>query len=144
MAATRIRVLLVDDSRAFRSVMRLALRREPAIEGVAEAMNGRAAVAAAGQYRPDIVIMDISMPVMNGIDAARVIRTNHPDMKMIVMTNSDEPIYRKMAADAGANAFLLKTTRSSTLLATILELHRSARPDAGLMRAFNGADGSGN
>src|SRR5512135_1654082 len=101
MSQSSIRVLLVDDSRAFRSVVRLALRREPAIEVVAEATNGLAAIAAAGQYRPDLVIMAISMPVMNGIDAARVIRTDHPDMKVIVMTNSDEPIYRKMAADAG-------------------------------------------
>lgn len=122
MTQPRIRVLLVDDNRAFRSVVRLALRREPGIDVVAEATNGRAAIEAAEHYRPDLVIMDVSMPVMNGIDATRVIRAAHPDMKVLVMTSSGEPIYRKMAADAGANAFLNKTTKSSAVLATIMEI----------------------
>jgi DNA-binding NarL/FixJ family response regulator len=122
MGQSRIRVLLVDDNRAFRSVVRLALRREPGIDVVAEATNGRAAIDAAESYQPDLVIMDVSMPVMNGIDATRVIRAAHPDMKVLVMTSSEEPIYRKMAADAGANAFLLKTTKSSAVLATIMEI----------------------
>jgi DNA-binding NarL/FixJ family response regulator len=124
MSQSRIRVLLVDDSAAFRSVLRLALRREPAINVVAEATNGRAAIDAAEYYQPDLVIMDVSMPVMNGIDATRVIRAAQPDMKVLVLTSSEEPIYRKMAADAGANAFLHKTTKSSAVLATILEMLR--------------------
>ena len=62
MSRSGIRVLLVDDNRAFRSVVRLTLRREPAIEVVAEATNGRTGIEAAGEYRPDVVIMDINNP----------------------------------------------------------------------------------
>ncbi len=142
MTQSRIRVLLVDDNRAFRSVVRLALRREPGIDVVAEATNGRAAIDAAEYYQPDVVIMDVSMPVMNGIDATRVIRAAHPDMKVLVMTSSGEPIYRKMATDAGANAFLLKTTKSSAVLATIMEIAEPPSVDE-TRNAGTAGDGAG-
>lgn len=82
---SKIRVLLVDDHALFREGLRAILRYYDDIEVVGEASSGVEAAAQVGILRPDIVVMDIAMPGMNGMDATRVIRERHPDTQVLVL-----------------------------------------------------------
>jgi two-component system NarL family response regulator len=101
-------ILRVDDHPLGRLGLALYLRRDPRYEIVAEASNGQEAVAAHQRIRPDLVLMDVMMPVMNGIDATRLIRQSDPQARVVILSGSDgeEHIYR--ALRAGASGYLLK------------------------------------
>jgi DNA-binding NarL/FixJ family response regulator len=107
-----IRVLLVDDQELVRTGFRMILDGEAEIEVVGEASDGKAGVEAASQLRPDVVVMDIRMPVLDGIEATRrIVRDGAaPDARVLVLTTFDADENVVEALRAGASGFLLKDT----------------------------------
>jgi DNA-binding NarL/FixJ family response regulator len=114
-----IRVLIADDEDMVRAGFRLVLAREADIDVVGEAADGRQAVAEVERLRPDIVLMDIRMPVMDGIEATQRIAEMSLDSRVVVLTTFDEDAYVYGALQAGASGFLLKYAPAENLLAAI-------------------------
>jgi len=108
VADDSIRVLICDDHDLFRHGLRMVLEVEDGIEVVAEAADGEQAVARVEELAPDVVLMDVRMPRMGGIEATRVIRQLFPTTRIIVLTVSDEEDDLYGAVKAGANGYLLK------------------------------------
>jgi two-component system NarL family response regulator len=104
----RIRVVISDDHELFRRGLRMVLEAEEDIDVVAEAANGQEAVARVEELAPDVVLMDVRMPRMGGIEATRLIRQLFPTTRIIVLTVSDEEDDLYGAVKAGANGYLLK------------------------------------
>jgi two-component system NarL family response regulator len=103
-----IRVLIADDSPLFRRGIAVVLSTENSIEVVGEAENGEEAITRAEELAPDVILMDVRMPKVNGIDAARAIRDGSPSTKIIMLTVSDTDDDLYEAIKAGANSYLLK------------------------------------
>ena len=114
-----IRVLLADDQALFREGLRTLLSLQPAFEVVGEAANGEAAVAGAKNLQPQVVLMDLRMPVLGGVEATRRIREMNPDCRVIVLTTfeDDEEVFE--ALRAGAAGYLLKDVPSEKLMEAI-------------------------
>ena len=115
----RARVLVVDDHALLRTGVANIISQEPDLHVVAEAANGLEAVRAFEQFRPDVTLLDLRMPVMEGVEAVRQIRERDPYAKVIVLTtyDSDEDIAR--ALKAGAKAYILKDISADALIACI-------------------------
>jgi DNA-binding NarL/FixJ family response regulator len=105
-----IRVVLVDDQDAFRIGMRALLSTIPGVTVVGEAGNGRDAVAVAARERPDIVLMDLRMPLVDGIAATRAIRARTPSTRILALTTFDDDDLVRKAIAAGAAGYLLKAS----------------------------------
>ena len=103
-----IRVLLVDDQALLRMGFRLVLDAEPDLEVVGEAGDGRTALEQAAALTPDVVLMDVRMPGMNGIDATERLVAAHPEIRVLILTTFDLDEYAFAALRAGASGFLLK------------------------------------
>lgn len=114
-----IRVLLVDDQSLVRAGFRMILKAEPGVAVVGEAADGAAAVTLAGRLSPDVVLMDIRMPDVDGITATRRIVTGPDAPRVVILTTFDLDEYVYGALRAGASAFLLKDAPESQLLAAI-------------------------
>jgi DNA-binding NarL/FixJ family response regulator len=114
-----IRVLLVDDDDLMRAGLRAVLRSDPTVEVVGEAANGRAAVAAARARKPDVVLMDVRMPDLDGIAATREVVAVSPEARVVILTTFEQDDYIFGALSAGASGFLLKRTSPEELLAAI-------------------------
>jgi len=114
-----INVLIADDQAMIRSGLRLILETEDDIVVVAEADNGEEAVRLAGRERPDVVLMDVRMPVMDGLEATRRITTRHTGTRVIVLTTFDVDDYVYGALRAGASGFLLKDAEGDQLVEAI-------------------------
>lgn len=112
------RLLLAEDHILVRQSIRAFFEAE-SFDVVGEAGNGYEAIALTDQLKPDLVIMDIHMPGMNGIDATRIIRQSHPNIYIIALTAYDDKVYQRASADVGINAFVLKTAAFAELLAVI-------------------------
>ncbi len=119
-----IRVLLVDDQELVRSGFRGILSSQDDIEVVAEAGDGEAAVAAALDHDPDVICMDVQMPVLDGLQATRRLATVGSRAAVLVLTTFDADDYLFRALDAGASGFLLKTARPEQLIDAIRVLAR--------------------
>jgi DNA-binding NarL/FixJ family response regulator len=115
----RRRVLLVDDSPAFRGLMQWYLGTLPEIEVVAEATNGEQAVVEVARLRPDLVLMDIRMPKMDGLEATRRIRAGCQYTRILLLTNHATAIPAGMVAEAGADGLLDKAELADRLPAAI-------------------------
>jgi DNA-binding NarL/FixJ family response regulator len=114
-----VRVLLADDERLIRAGFRMILNAEPDIEVVGEAADGHEAVAAARRLRPDVVLMDIRMPGLNGIDATTRLLEDEDGPRVVVVTTFDSDEYVFAALRAGASGFLLKDAPEDQLIAAI-------------------------
>lgn len=110
------RVLLVDDHDLVRDGYQRMLAREPDLEVVGEASNGREAVELCRRLRPDLVLMDVSMPEMNGLTATRQIKREHPNIGVLMLTMHENSDYLLEALDAGAAGYVLKDTPAERLL----------------------------
>lgn len=114
-----IRVLTVDDHALLRKGIRALIGAEPDLQLVAEASTGREAVDAFRKHRPDVTLMDLQMPDMNGIEAIIAIRTEFPEARIIVLSTYSGDVQVGRALKAGARAYLLKGNVNKELLATI-------------------------
>jgi two-component system, NarL family, response regulator len=121
-ATTRARVLVVDDHSLLRTGVANIINMEPTLEVVAEAANGRDAIAAFRTFHPDVVLMDLRMPEMEGVEAVRQIREIDPHARVVVLTtyDADEDIAR--ALQAGAKAYILKDIAADALVACIRDV----------------------
>ena len=118
----RPRVLLADDHRLLREAFAQLL--EPGCDVVGAVADGRALLAAAPELRPDIVVLDIAMPLLNGLDAARQLKRLMPEVKLIFLTVSEDPDLAAEAFRAGASGYLLKNSAASELFKAIQEVSR--------------------
>lgn len=140
-----VRVLLVDDHAVVRQGLRLFLGLDPLIDVIGEAANGEEALAQVAALQPDVVIMDLMMPVMDGITATRALKRAHPDTEVIALTSTLEEHKVNGAIEAGAISYMLKDASSDTLADAI---HAAARgevrlhPEAArrLVRDFRGGE----
>ncbi|GAB3607456.1 response regulator transcription factor [Conyzicola nivalis] len=118
-----IRVLLADDQELVRYGFRLMLEANPGMIVVGEASDGTQAIGAVGRLRPDVVLMDIRMPGVGGVEATRRITELYPETRVLVITTYDLDEYAFGALDAGAAGFLLKDTRPDDLVAAVRAVH---------------------
>ncbi len=114
-----IRVLLVDDQALLRMGFRLVLDAEPDLEVVGEAGDGRTALEQAAALHPDVVLMDVRMPGMNGIEATERLVADHPEIRVLILTTFDLDEYAFAALRAGASGFLLKDAKPAELVGAI-------------------------
>lgn len=120
----KIRVLLADDHTMVRQGLRALLEAEADITVVAEADNGRQAVQLAKQFSPGIVVMDIAMPNLNGLEAARQIAREVPQVKLLALSSYDDDEYVTQVIQAGAKGYLLKQTAATDLIKAVREVEK--------------------
>jgi DNA-binding NarL/FixJ family response regulator len=120
----RTTVLLAEDHMIVREGFRRMLDLEADLEVVGEAQNGRQAVAMIGQLRPDVVLMDIAMPLLNGLEAARQVRKSFPTTKILMLSAHNDDAYINNATEAGAVGFLLKQTSAHDVCRAIREVQK--------------------
>jgi two-component system, NarL family, response regulator len=127
MPSTPIRILTADDHPLIRAGLAAVLAAEPDVTVVAEAANGEEALERYWELRPDVVLMDLRMPVMDGLAATRAILTDSPEARIVVLTtyDGDEDIYR--ALEAGARGYLLKDMLRTEVLNVVRAVHRGLR-----------------
>lgn len=128
MCSSSIGVLIVDDHSIVREGLSLIIEREADMEVVGAAANGEEAVEAFGQKQPDIVLMDLQLPGMSGVDAIRAIRRSGATTPIVVLTmyEGDEDIHR--ALQAGATTYLLKDSLSDDLIRVVRDVYAGERP----------------
>jgi two-component system, NarL family, response regulator NreC len=119
-----VRILLADDHGVVRKGLRFLLDREPGMDVVGEAADGREAVRLAETTRPDLVIMDIAMPLLNGIDATSQILKRNPNLGVIILSMHSDEDYLLAALNAGARAYLLKDSAEDNLIRAIQTVMR--------------------
>ena len=115
----KIRILVADDHGIVRKGLRFLLDRQPAMEVVGEASDGRAAVQLSGELAPNVVIMDVAMPLLNGIDAAAQIIKAHPDIGIVMLSMYADEAYLVRALSAGAKGYLLKDSAEVDLVRAV-------------------------
>jgi DNA-binding NarL/FixJ family response regulator len=119
MTSPRVRVLIVDDDDLMRAGLRGVLSSDEGIELVGEAGDGREAAYRVRLTRPDVVLMDVRMPDLDGISATHEVLAAFPDVKVVILTTFEQDDYIFGALNAGASGFLLKRTRPEDLIAAI-------------------------
>ena len=135
MTQPPIRVLIVDDHRIVRDGLALIIQRDGDIEVAGHAATAKEAVSAFKRDRPDVVLMDLQLPDMSGVEAIRAIRAHDPNSRIVVLTmyEGDEDIHR--AIEAGATTYLLKDSISDDLRDVVREVHAGRRPMPGAVQA---------
>ena len=123
-AESPIRVLIADDHTVVRDGLAAVLARRPDITVVGEASNGIEAVEKAAQLRPDVILMDLRMPEMDGAEAMRRIRQRDPDVRFLVLTTFDNDEYIFEAIQAGAKGYLLKDASREDLFRAVVAVYR--------------------
>lgn len=118
-----IRILLADDHAVMRTGLRLVLERQSDFEVVAEAADGREAVALAAKLTPDVAVLDIGMPNLNGIEATRQIGLASPNIAVVILSMHSDEAYVLRALKAGARGYLLKESAESDLITAIHAVH---------------------
>jgi DNA-binding NarL/FixJ family response regulator len=126
-----IRVVIADDHTLFAEALALALRSDPRFEVLGLAENGRQAVDMASSLQPDVVLMDLHMPVMDGVEATRRIRLGSPRSHVVVVTASTSPEDGARARAAGACAYIRKWSSSEELRDAVVEAAADADPFRG-------------
>src|SRR5215213_6824950 len=142
-AADAIRILTVDDHPMLREGIAAVLASEPDILLVAEAANGREAIEQFRTHRPDVTLMDVQMPEVNGIDAIVKIREEFPDARIIVLTTYTGDVQAARAFKAGASGYLLKNMVRKELIDTIRTVHSGKKripPEIAIQMAEHHSD----
>jgi DNA-binding NarL/FixJ family response regulator len=114
--ATRIRVLIADDDRSFLDSLGTLIERQPELSVVGEAADGLEAIELADDLDPDAVVIDLHMPLLDGVSAAARLRRDHPNLCLIALTGDEAPALHKAVREAGADDVLLKTELVEGLL----------------------------
>ena len=125
-AANSIRVLVADDDRSFLGSLRELIDQQPELEVVATAVDGIQAIELTEQLEPDAVVLDVHMPLLDGVSAAARLRRDHPSICLIALTGDDAPALHRAMLEAGADEVLLK----SAILDALLERLTGARAAA--------------
>jgi DNA-binding NarL/FixJ family response regulator len=120
----KISVLLVDDHTVVRQGLRALLKMEEDIEVIGEAENGRQAVQMARKTPPDVVVMDVAMPLLNGLEASRQILKTLPTTKVLVLTSYSDDECVQQLTEAGVSGYLIKQTAANDLLKAIREVQK--------------------
>ena len=115
----KLRILLADDHVVMRTGLRALLERQPNLEVVGESENGREAIELVASLKPDVVVMDVGMPVLNGIEATKTIVTQHPTTAVVILSMYVDESYIMRALKAGARGYLLKDSAPADLLGAI-------------------------
>lgn len=116
----KLRILLAEDHETIRDGLKLLLNSQSDMEVVGEADNGRAALDLAEQFLPDVVVMDISMPELNGLQATQKLKEKCPRVKVLILTRHADPVYLQELLQAGASGYVLKQSKSEELIRAIL------------------------
>jgi len=119
VATKRIRILLADDHAVVRQGFRMILSAHPDLEIVGEAGNGREAVELAATLRPDVVVMDVAMPELNGIEATRRLTADNPHTRVVALSMHKDSVYVREILRAGARGYLLKDSVADDLVAAV-------------------------
>lgn len=119
-----IRLLLADDQEMFRQGLASLLSLKSDLAIVGEASNGKEAIALAESLQPDIILMDVRMPICNGVEATKVIHQRFPWIKILVLTTFDNDEYVWQSLEAGALSYLLKSTSSDDVVTALRSLNR--------------------
>ncbi|MHB1654563.1 MAG: response regulator [Desulfitobacteriaceae bacterium] len=120
----KITVVLVDDHQVMRKGLRLVLEDKGEIEVVAEASTGEEAIDIVNRLSPDVVIMDLSLPGINGIEAMKKIKELRPEQRVLALTMHEDVLFLEKVLSAGGNGFVLKRVADEELLAAIKAVHR--------------------
>lgn len=123
----KIRILIADDHSIIRRGLRTLFSRNPGFTVTAEAGDGREAVEQVRKKRPDIAILDVSMPGMTGIEATRIIREEFPEVRVLILTIYDSEEYVYQMVRAGANGYVLKDASSKELFDAVRAVHAGER-----------------
>jgi DNA-binding NarL/FixJ family response regulator len=115
----KLRILLADDHVIMRTGLRALLERQPNLEVVGEGSNGRETIDLAASLEPDVIVMDVGMPVLNGIEATKAIVANRPATAVVILSMHADESYLMRALDAGARGYLLKDSAAGDLLGAI-------------------------
>jgi len=130
-----IQVIIVDDHAILRDGIRSLLDRQPDITVIAEASNGLEALETVRRHQPDIVLMDVAMPVMNGLDATRLIKTEFPNVRVLILTQHDNREYVTPLLQAGASGYVLKRSGGREVVSAIRQVyHQNAYLEASITR----------
>ncbi len=124
MSSRKIRLLLADDHAVLRAGLRAMLNAEPDMEVIGEAESGQQAVDMARALRPDIVLMDVTMPGLTGIEATRLIKAAQPDVHVLALTMHDDASYLRDILEAGGSGYVLKEAASEELLSAIRAVYQ--------------------
>ena len=122
-----IRVVLAEDQAMVLGALSALLELESDISVIATTANGRDAVEAVARLKPDVLVTDIEMPQMTGLELAANLRTNHPNVRTIILTTFARPGYLRRALDAGARGYLLKDRPAKELADAVRRVHRGMR-----------------
>lgn len=115
----KMRILLADDHTILRAGLKMMLNAQPDMEVVGEAQDGRQAIQEAQRLQPDVVLMDITMPDMNGIEATKQIKRNHPTARVLILTMHEHDEYVFQALRAGASGYMLKEAADTDLISAL-------------------------
>jgi len=119
-----VRILIADDHQVVRTGLRALLESRAGWQVCAEAANGREAVEKAGQLKPDVAVLDIGMPLLNGVEATRQIRKLSPQTEVLILTMHDSEVLVQEVLEAGANGYILKDDADRNLVAAVDALRR--------------------
>ncbi len=130
-----VKVVVVDDQTLFRSGLALLLGEDSRIEVVGQAGNGLAAIDLIASLKPDVILMDVKMPELDGIEATRRILTVNPDVKVLILTTFDTDSSIVQALQAGASGYVLKDSRADAIVSSILAVMAGERVMASTVAA---------
>ena len=116
----KLRIILAEDHETIRDGLKLLVNSRSDMEVVGEADNGRTALQLAEEFSPDVVVMDISMPELNGLQATKKLKDKSPQVKVLILTRHTEPGYLQELLQAGASGYVLKQSKSEELIRAIL------------------------
>jgi len=116
----KLRIILAEDHETIRDGLKLLVNSRSDMEVVGEADNGRTALQLAEEFSPDVVVMDISMPELNGLQATKKLKDKSPQVKVLILTRHSEPGYLQELLQAGAGGYVLKQSKSEELIRAIL------------------------
>lgn len=132
-----VRILVVDDHPVVRHGLRTLLGGHPEWEIIDEAADGHEAIDKAGRLKPDVIVLDITMPNMSGLEACRRIRKTSPTAEILIVTQHDSPHMMREALEAGARGYVVKSNAARDLLAAV-EAVSQHRPFTALNNALKG------